>query len=451
MWDNKARNFLQGCQVLDFDVENVIELYLPLDLVNQSPPKDMDGEEKEIIVWVCQEEKIVCGLTKRTTSTDVIQALLEEHEATLGDKRFLFGQPSDYCIIEKWRGSERVLPPLTKILRLWKAWGEEQPNMHFVLVKADALVPAPLWRTAEAKLVQNTEKQWELSPANYMKMLPLDKQKRIVRKTFRKLAKIKQDSVTQDRDSMETLVHLIISQDHTIHQQVKRMKELDLEIEKCEAKFHLDRVEYEGENYVQDSYLLPSSSEVKQQKEIKHEENDAPDYLSESEGILHLEERLQYYRSLIDKLSAEIEKEVKSICIDVNEETEGTSTEELEKKNLETVKHDLEKSMKAGLKIHSHLSGIQKEIKYNDSLLEKKAVEYDLLAEELNLIHFSNKDGCQSNEDRDKGLEVTSRSVAGPCFTQRTFTSYTNDTDSDTGISSTHSQDSERDGVLLST
>ena len=208
----------------------------------------MDSEEKEIVVWVCQEEKIVCGLTKRTTSADVIQALLEEHETTFGEKRFLLGKPSDYCIIEKWRGSERVLPPLTRILKLWKAWGDEQPNMQFVLVKADAFLPVPLWRTAEAKLVQNTEKLWELSPANYMKTLPPDKQKRIVRKTFRKLAKIKQDTVSQERDSMETLVHLIISQDHTINQQVKRMKELDLEIEKCEAKFHLDRVENNGEN-----------------------------------------------------------------------------------------------------------------------------------------------------------------------------------------------------------
>ena len=112
----------------------------------------MDSEEKEIVVWVCQEEKIVCGLTKRTTSADVIQALLEEHETTFGEKRFLLGKPSDYCIIEKWRGSERVLPPLTRILKLWKAWGDEQPNMQFVLVKADAFLPVPLWRTAFAQL-----------------------------------------------------------------------------------------------------------------------------------------------------------------------------------------------------------------------------------------------------------------------------------------------------------
>lgn len=421
---------------------------------SRSPTKDMDSEEKEIVVWVCQEEKIVCGLTKRTTSADVIKALLEEHETTFGEKRFLLGKPSDYCIIEKWRGSERALPPLTRILKLWKAWGDEQPNMQFVLVKADAFLPVPLWRTAEAKLVQNTEKLWELSPANYMKTLPPDKQKRIVRKTFRKLAKIKQDTASQDRDSMETLVHLIISQDHTIHQQVKRMKELDLEIEKCEAKFHLDRVENDGENYVQDAYLMPSFSEVEQKLDLNFDENQIPEDLSENEGISQLEERLTYYRMLIEKLSTEIEKEVQSVCMEINEDEKGAAASELDNSNLESVKCDLEKSMQAGLKIHSHLSGIQKEIKYSDSLLQMKAKEYELLAKEFSSFHISNKDGCQVKENRGKESEIPNSSEEVDPLTQRVLHMYTNDTDSDTGISSNHSQDSETnvgDVVLLST
>ncbi|KAK2498327.1 hypothetical protein MC885_010907 [Smutsia gigantea] len=421
---------------------------------DRSPTKDMDSEEKEIVVWVCQEEKIVCGLTKRTTSADVIQALLEEHETMFGEKRFILGKPSDYCIIEKWRGSERVLPPLTRILKLWKAWGDEQPNMQFVLVKADAFLPVPLWRTAEAKLVQNTEKAWELSPANYMKTLPPDKQKRIVRKTFRKLAKIRQDTVSHDRDSMETLVHIIISQDHTIHQQVKRMKELDLEIEKCEAKFHLDRIENDGENYVQDAYLMPRFSEVEQKLDLQYDENQILEDLSESDGIVHLEERLTHYRMLIAKLSAEIEKEVRSVCNEMDEDAGGAAASELASSNLESVKCDLEKSMKAGLKIHSHLSGIQKEIKYSDSLLQMKAKEYELLADEFSSLHISSKDGCQLKENRVTESEVPNSGGEVPPFTQRVFNTYTNDTDSDTGISSSHSQDSETtvgDMVLLST
>ncbi|XP_040610910.1 ras association domain-containing protein 9 isoform X2 [Mesocricetus auratus] len=414
----------------------------------------MDSEEKEIVVWVCQEEKIVCGLTKRTTSTDVIQALLEEHEATFGEKRFLLGKASDYCIVEKWRGSERALPPLTRILKLWKAWGDEQANMQFVLVKTDAFLPVPLWRTAETKLVQNSEKPWELSPANYMKTLPPDKQKRIVRKTFRKLAKIKQDMVSHDRDNMETLVHLIISQDHTIHQQVQRMKELDMEIEKCEAKIHLDRVGNDGDNYVQEAYLMPRFSENEQMLDFQPEDSQALVDLNDGEVMAQMEERLQYYRVLIEKLSAEIEREVKSLSFDGSEDTEGRAACELENSDLENVKCDLEKSMKAGLKIHSHLSGIQKEIKYSDSLLQMKAREYELLAKEFSSFHLSNKDGCQFKENKGKEAEAACSSAEIPPLTQRAFSTYTNDTDSDTGISSNHSQDSETtlgDVLLLST
>lgn len=421
---------------------------------NRSPTKDMDSEEKEIVVWVCQDEKIVCGLTKRTTSTDVIQALLEEHEATFGEKRFLLGKASDYCIVEKWRGSERALPPLTRILKLWKAWGDEQPNMQFVLVKTDAFLPVPLWRTAETKPVQNSDKPWELSPANYMKTLPPDKQKRIVKKTFRKLAKIKQDTVSYDRDNMESLVHLIISQDHTIHQQVQRMKELDMEIEKCEAKIHLDRLGNDGDNYVQEAYLMPRFSENEQKLDLQSEDSETLEDLNDSEGVAQLEERLQYYRALIDKLSAEIEREVKSMGIAGIEDPQGATACQLENSDLESIKCDLEKSMKAGLKIHSHLSGIQKEIKYSDSLLQMKEREYQLLAKEFSSLHVSHKDGCQLKENGGQENEAPSSNGEIPPLTQRVSNTYPNDTDSDTGISSNHSQDSETtmgDVLLLST
>ncbi|RLW06409.1 hypothetical protein DV515_00004562 [Chloebia gouldiae] len=414
----------------------------------QSPSKDMASNEREIVVWVCQEEKIVCGLTKRTTCSEVIQALLEEHQTTFGEKKVLFGKPSDYCIVEKWRGSERVLPPLTKILRLWKAWGEEQANLHFVLVKSDAFLSFPLWKTAEAKVVQNVEKQWDLSPANYMKMLPIDKQKKIVRKTFRKLAKLKQDSVQQERDNMETLIHLIISQDHTIHQQVLRMKELDMEIEKCEAKFHLDRVANDGENYVQDSYLMIGTSEAEQQGSRPDDQKEMHDYLSKSEGILQVEERLKHHKQLIENLCAEIEREVHGICMGKNGEsvrTEGAANAELETSDLESVKYELEKSMKDGLRINSYLSCIQKELTYRDSLLQKKEKEYELLTEEFNLLHVKDniETRLQSNEEPSKGSGISSSSIAVPDFVHRVTNLDINDTDSDTGISSTHSQDSE--------
>lgn len=414
----------------------------------------MGSSDREIVVWVCQEEKIVSGLTKRTTCSQVIEALLEEHQVTFAEKKFLFGQPKDYCIIEKWRGSERILPPLTKMLRLWKAWGEEQPNLNFVLVKADAFLPFPLWRTAEAKVIPSLERHWDLSPANYMKMLPVDKQKRIVRKTFRKLAKLKQEGVLQERDNIETLIHLILSQDHTIHQQTNRMKELDLEIEKCEAKFHLDRVESDGENYVQASYLIATSSNAEEETAIPHSHQQQS--LIPSEGILNVEEGLKHHKLLIEKLSAEIEQEVQGIVINADTWTGEAPTGELESCDLESVKNELEKSMKDALRIHSQLNGIQQELKYRDLIIQKKEKEYELLAEEFNVVHAKDKTESKypPTEEQARSNETCPKTITAADLIHKVTNLDINDTDSDTGISSTNSQDSETtlgDMMLLST
>ncbi|XP_062990773.1 ras association domain-containing protein 9 [Elgaria multicarinata webbii] len=424
---------------------------------NRSPVKEMGSTDREIVVWVCQEEKIVSGLTKHTTCMQVIEALLEEHQATFAEKRFLFGQPKDYCIIEKWRGSERVLPPLTKMLRLWKAWGEEQPNLHFVLVKADAFIPFPLWRTAEAKVVPNLEKPWDLSPANYMKMLPVDKQKRIVRKTFRKLAKLRQEGVLQERDNIETLIHLILSQDHTIHQQINRMKELDLEIEQCEAQFLLECLESDGENYVQESYLMATSTSAEEQPmEMPPSCQQVQESPCKTEGILQVEERLKHHKLLIEKLSAEIEQEVKGIEKNGDIWTEEASKAGMENSDVESIKDELEKSMKDALRIHSQLNCIQQDLKYRDLMLQKKENEYELLAEELNALPA--KDATEyrypPSEEQAKDNEIATKSFIGTDLLHKVTNLDINDTDSDTGISSTHSQDSETaigDTLLLST
>uniref|UniRef100_A0ACB8FPF2 Uncharacterized protein n=1 Tax=Sphaerodactylus townsendi TaxID=933632 RepID=A0ACB8FPF2_9SAUR len=374
----------------------------------------MGTGEREITVWVCQEEKIVSGLTKRTTCTDVIEALLEEHQTSFSEKRFLFGQPKDYCIIEKWRGSERVLPPLTKMLRLWKAWGEEQTNLQFVLVKSDAFLPFPLWRTAEAKMIPSLERQWDLSPANYMKMLPMDKQKRIVRKTFRKLAKLKQEGVLQERDNIETLIHLILSQDHTIHQQINRIQELDLEIEKCETKCHLHWVESEGENYVQKSYLMASNNPEKQM-DLPHSHQQGQESLCKSEGILQVEEGLKHHKFLIEKLSVEIEQELQGTKTNGDVWPEEAFKGEMENLDLDSVKSELDNSMQDALRIHSQLNCVQQELKYRDLMLQNKEKEYQLLVEELNTLYAKEKNECRypSSEEQENGNELTTKTFTG--------------------------------------
>ncbi|XP_069485423.1 ras association domain-containing protein 9 isoform X2 [Ambystoma mexicanum] len=411
----------------------------------------MESDDEQIVVWVCQEEKIVCGLIKATTCSDVVEALLEEHQSTHGDKSILLGDPSEYCIVEKWKGYERVIPPVTKMLKLWKAWGKEQFNVHFVLLKSNASLPILPWRIAEAKVIPNAERQREPSPVHFIQMLPVDKQKRIVRKAFRKLAKIRHE-VPQDRDSMETIMHLILSQDHTIHQQFNRIKELDDEIESYESSLHLDREETDGENYVQNAYLLNGSSKAGAETYTVHRQKHPRDsQFSNSDDIHYVDEELKYHKLLIETLSAEIQKEIMTTC----QETAGACAEEAsmdEYSNLDSIKHDLEKSMKCGLKIHSHLSCIGKELSYSDLLLQKKADEYDRLAKELSSLDIRDMNEhilCPSVEHLGKGSSCGEKYLS--C---RLSNLDVNDTDSDTGISSTHSQDSEtiaREVILLST
>ncbi|KAJ1161878.1 hypothetical protein NDU88_002358 [Pleurodeles waltl] len=418
----------------------------------------MESDQEQIVVWVCQEEKIVCGLTKHTTCSDVVEALLEEHQTTNRNKSFLLGDPGEYCIVEKWKSYERILPPVTKMLKLWKAWGKEQLNVHFVLVKSNTSPPVPLWRTGEAKVISNVEWQRENSPVHYIKTLPVEKQKRIVRKAFRKLAKIRHE-VPQDRDCMETLMHLILSQDHTIHQQMKRINELDAEIEAYEASLYLDREEHYGEDYVQNAYLLTGLNTTETELHNLHQQKQVHDTpISNTDAILSMEEELKYHKLLIENLSAEIEKEIQTACLETTgESTSGAGTDELENDNLEGIKNDLEKSMKSGLKIHSHLKCIKNELSYSDSLLQKKVEEFDSLTKELSSLDIGDIKEyriCPSGEKLAKAIGVTGCSGGEHYLPSRLTNLDINDTDSDTGISSTHSQDSEstaREVILLST
>ncbi|XP_067855554.1 ras association domain-containing protein 9-like isoform X2 [Heptranchias perlo] len=415
-------------------------------------------EGAEIVVWVCQEEKVVCGLTKRTSCAQVVRALLEDHLANAGDTRLLHAPPKDYCIVEKWRGFERFLPPPTKLLRLWASWGEEQPNVHFVLVKSGASLPVPGLRTAEAKVVQNTDGQRDLSPAQYIKNLPMDKQKRMVRKAFRKLAKMKR--LRQDREGMETLVHLIVSQDHTIRQQLQRMKELDGDIERYESRTHFERIQNEGENYVQETYLLESRDNGRQQQQRGPAQ--LQEYLNKQDGILQLEQELQQRREILEKLTAEIQQELRKVWEGTQEEKIQSDSESLcndqqcSQAETEKVESELEAGMCSALQLHKNLMDVQEKVKHKELLLVEKAEECDHLVQQLKSLHFPEdaeseapvtggcKDLAKCSLPR-KSVKDQSGSGSEPLSP-----SDVNDTDSDTGISSTNSQDSEPPCVEVS-
>ncbi|XP_039988007.1 ras association domain-containing protein 10 [Xiphias gladius] len=476
----------------------------------------MESEEGKISVWVCQEEKLVSGLSKRTTCADVVKVLLEDRNPRQGTSAaMLSASPESYCVVEKWRGFERILPNKTKILRLWSAWGDEQENVSFLLVKNEASLPNNGPRSAEARVVQSRESGgtggvlkctartcWTAAATN----LSQEKQRRIVRKAFRKLDKMnkkKEQAVSKDKSSvekMETLVHLVISQDHTIRQQIQRIKELDREIEHYEANVHLDRIKRHGVNYVQDTYMVDTSSEAPASSDLKHkaELQDAlhtaetlaqfEDYARRCEEMVRLQEELTERQALVESITGEIQEELnrrwmkrrreekgaeaikdteivaEEMCLAVSAapavepDVESLSENELALEE-ESIKTQLDTSLYIGLQLKTDLDTIRGDLDLSLALWETKESELlDLLAKvETMEIEQVNKQvtddgkgelGAVSAEiepassEKSSGWVEQARGLSKSCNT--------NDEDSDTGLSSMHSQDSDNPPVCES-
>ncbi|KAF6737027.1 Ras association domain-containing protein 10 [Oryzias melastigma] len=470
----------------------------------------MEPEEGKISVWVCREEKLVSGLTKRTTCADVVRVLLEDQNLQQGGSAaMLGGSPQSYCVVEKWRGFERILPNKTKILRLWSAWGDEQGNVRFVLVKNDASLPNNGPRSAEARVVQSRESGgpggllkgtartcWSAAAA--AANLSQEKQRRIVRKAFRKLDKMnrkKEQPASKEKGSvekMETLVHLVISQDHTIRQQIQRIKELDREIERYEAKVHFDRIKTHGVNYVQDTYMVDSSADAPAAKAERQDARGAAEALAQfeeyarrCEEVVRLQEELTEREALVESITGEIQEELNrrwmkrrraetgaqaaqdADSVEEEEEEElcraaapaaDTEEENLSENELvleqERIKTQLDTSLYIGLRLKTDLDAIRGDLDLSMALWETKESELlDLLAK-VETIEL--EQGTQTRTDEGQGgLPVGSaeaekssgwveqaRGLAKTCSA--------NDEDSDTGLSSMHSQDSDNPPVCES-
>ncbi|XP_053174545.1 ras association domain-containing protein 10-like [Scomber japonicus] len=477
----------------------------------------MEPEEGKVSVWVCREEKLVSGLTKRTTCADVVKVLLEDQNLRQGaSAAMLSGSPQSYCVVEKWRGFERILPNKTKILRLWSAWGDEQENVRFVLVKNEASLPNNGPRSAEAKVVQSRESGgpgggllkgtaktcWTAAAA--AANLSQEKQRRIVRKAFRKLDKMnkkKEQTVCKDKSSvekMETLVHLVISQDHTIRQQIQRIKELDREIERYEAKVHFDRIKRHGVNYVQDTYMVDSY--VVDSTDAKGDRQDArctaealaqfEEYARRCEEVVRLQEELMEREALVESITGEIQEELnqrwmkrrreekgaeaskdtdsvaEDTCLaasaapEVEPDVESLSENELVLEE-ERIKTQLDTSLYIGLRLKTDLDAIRGDLDLSLALWETKESELlDLLAkvetmeieQESNTLTDDSKGelGAVSADTEAVSASAEKSSVWVEKARGLSKTCNTNDEDSDTGLSSMHSQDSDNPPVCES-
>ncbi|XP_008409092.1 ras association domain-containing protein 9 [Poecilia reticulata] len=394
---------------------------------------------KEIQITVCNEEKVVCGVTKHTTCTDMIQALLEDHKSLPESKRLLDGEPKDFCLVERWRGFERALPPLTRILRLWYAWGDEKPFIQFVLVKTSDFVPQSAKKGAKSKGAR--PKRWEFGRAQQAQPLPADKQKRMVRKAFRKLEQLHNENRNSPgTEEVERMVQLILNQDHTIREQIQRMREVDSEIECFQNR---PRDDSESLSDKACGLSLAANSEEQLEK-----------YFYACDSIEQLETQVQHHEDFILQLSREIDCELRKLGLPPVPEEDGEQNgaaaamalsetdESFYKAEVERLQDELKRSLFSGVTLQNQVAEMDKQLMYMDGSLMAKDQECWQLAAQLNSLQIMDRMEetkpslvLLKHEPQDS-LTRTVKLKPSPSPVDAT------DTDSDTGISSTHSQDS---------
>ncbi|KAM6937594.1 ras association domain-containing protein 9 [Xenentodon cancila] len=392
---------------------------------------------KEIQVTVCNEEKVVCGVTKHTTCADMIQALLEDHKSLPESKRLLHGDPKDFCLVERWKGFERALPPLTRILRLWYAWGDQRPFIQFFLVKTSDFVPQPSKKAGKSKGAK--PKRWEHGRNQYAQHLPVEKQKRMVKKAFRKLEKLhKENRSFPGVEEIDRMVQLILNQDHMIREQIHRMRDLDLEIEQFEVQMSKEA-----------EFKSPTSQDCGLNL-AAHSDEQLDEYLYTSNGIEQLQMQVQRHQELILQLSLDIDVEMRRAHLplvqDEDSDQEGAAASRLPSETdesfhndeLERLQDELKHSIFNGVALQNQVAEMEKQLQHFDSTLAAKDQECWQLASQLNSLQI-----MESME------EPQLKPVVAQCSASRSMRLKQNlspvditDTDSDTGISSTHSQDS---------
>ncbi|KAJ6665095.1 hypothetical protein lerEdw1_005326 [Lerista edwardsae] len=416
----------------------------------------------------------------------------------------LSGAPQSYCIVEKWRGFERILPNKTKILRLWAAWGDEQENVRFVLVRSEASLPNAGPRSAEAKVVPSKDSPGQHgvgAAARTGLALSQERQRRVVRKAFRKLAKINkrrgQPQLEEPpakeapaAERMETLVHLVLSQDHTLRQQVKRLRDLDREIDRYEAKVHFDRVKRHGANYVQDTYLVggdepellePPGGEPEAAGAPAEEKAAAGGELEEygrrCEQVARLQAQWRQQEALIEQLAGEIQEELnerwmkrrreelaaaKSSHASLSE-TDCNTTELIGGGELhveqERVKTQLSTSLYIGLRLSTDLKSARAELELAQRAWADKERELQHLLDTLQALDVEEAEEEEGGSDREEAPPQALQLLEGGALPDPApipsevwgaqaardlcKDCEDNDEDSDTGLSSMHSQDSD--------
>ena len=161
--------------------------------VNNRKRKRSSNTMAVITVRVGREEKEISGLTRRTTCAEVLEALLRDEQTFQSVCKLnqeiaikqTFPEIVQSCVImEDWRGCEKALTPQTRILSVWKAWGDEQRNVKFSLKKDKSAVfneQTPEKRDCDCSVIHGQAMQKDSNSAQFLSKLSSEQKKRIRR------------------------------------------------------------------------------------------------------------------------------------------------------------------------------------------------------------------------------------------------------------------------------
>ncbi|XP_076114654.1 ras association domain-containing protein 10-like isoform X1 [Mytilus galloprovincialis] len=352
----------------------------------------MDSTEAvtEIPVWFTGTQRWVTGLTKRTTCDDVIYALLYndgKHEDERTDK---------YTIYERWRDVERPLQGRTKILKIWKAWDEEQRNVQLSMRHVDEFDEYGEFLHARRHRRRSRHKTRDGHSSH-------PKESTHKHKSSNRLK------------SIDDLAKTVIKQERKLHDMGYRLEGIDKEIELYETNVHQTRMQTNGTDYVQDAYLKGGLEDSMDEFLRKIGPDSLEMYIEFCERVLQLESKIKKENSIVQELSYQINEEAsfnQAFCGADNVFEKEFCNSELETE-LSSLQAELNRIVSANMMQKYEAAEIAREIDTCDKVLSDKQKTIQTLQKELEILdRFENENKVSSEVQEYRAADLPSNSSA---------------------------------------
>ncbi|XP_035673703.1 ras association domain-containing protein 8-like isoform X1 [Branchiostoma floridae] len=343
----------------------------------------------EMKVWVEGIQRVVCGVTEKTTCQEIVIALAQ---AT--------GKTGRFTLVEKWRDMERLVPPTEAPFKNVAKWGQYANDVTYFLRKSGSTKKRP--SSAKPAPPERTFLRQSLPPKAVSKEGFANQRKEPLRKSLNSQVSAKadfeakefQEKVTHHPDrSYDDLMKIVRFQQDKLNFQKCQLTKLDSEIRDYELieetvssnqSQELGRLESLGKEYERQLQSL-EIVEMELARELAERDRLQTDITRVQAQIADTEKQLQQFLAKVDKLMQEIdqEKEKQKISNESAKEQEQQLSAEIQ---------DLKKEIAQQLEEHNRyskeLSQVEEQIKDVENEIDQKNKNLEVLGKELKNVNF---------------------------------------------------------------